>query len=77
MSKLALNVRVYGDKTLLGSMAVFAGTYLTISYECTDSARVLISAAACVGEALGGEWDNAVIAGIVLAGWWGTGMQGA
>ncbi|GMI43323.1 hypothetical protein TrCOL_g6052 [Triparma columacea] len=73
MSSLGLNVRVYGSKTLFGSMAVGGFTYLCVMYECKGWERLVISAAATVGEAIGGEWDNAVIAAVVLGGWHLTG----
>ena len=52
---------------------MFVFTYLCVMYECKGWERLAISAAATVGEAIGGEWDNAVIAAVVLGGWHLTG----
>jgi hypothetical protein len=59
----------YGPKTVGGSCAVFALTYLSITYECTAPQRACLAAAATVAEAVGGEYDNLAIAVVVLLGW--------
>ena len=59
-----------GPKTVAGSCAVFALTYLTIAYECTVIQRAGLAAAATVAEAVGGDYDNLAIAAVVLVGWW-------
>lgn len=69
MSNLSLNVPIYKSKTLFGSIAVFSFTYMTLSYDAGPREKALISLAATIGEALGGEWDNAVIAAVVMGGW--------
>ena len=51
----AYNPVCYGSKTVLGSLAVFAVTWLTITYSCSPAARLLIAAAACVAEAVADE----------------------
>jgi len=68
----AYNPVCYGSKTVLGSLAVFAVTWLTITYSCSPAARLLIAAAACVAEAVGGEYDNLALAAVVLVGWRAT-----
>lgn len=68
----AYNPAWLGSKTVLGSLAVLAVTWLSLAYECSPGARLLIAAAACVAEAVGGEYDNLALAAVVLTGWRAT-----
>ena len=61
--------RWYQEKTVAGSLAVFTITHATIGYSVTSSQRLLLAALATVGEALGGEFDNLVLAAVVFLGW--------
>ena len=63
------NPRWYQNKTVAGSVAVLALTYLTISFPCTLWQRALIALASALAEAVGGEYDNLALAGVVLLGW--------
>lgn len=64
-----LNRAWYQEKTVAGSLAVFTITHATIGYSVTSSQRLLLAALATVGEALGGEFDNLVLAAVVFLGW--------
>jgi hypothetical protein len=67
-----LNPSWYGSKTVVGTLTVFAVTYYTISYDCSEHVRLAIAALAAVGEAIGGDYDNAVIGAVVIGGWFVT-----
>jgi hypothetical protein len=68
-STTSLNPKWYSNKTVAGSLVVAVVTYFTVQYECTVQERVLIAVLAAVGEAAGGEFDNAVIGLVVIGGW--------
>ena len=63
------NPKVWGNKTLAGSTTVVLITYLTITYACSVEARLLIAAMSGIAEAVGGDFDNAAIGGVVLGGY--------
>ena len=69
MDKCGVNFRWYKNKTFWGSIAVGVVCYWSILFECTDVERVGISVAAVAVEAIGAEWDNLGLAGVVLVGW--------
>ena len=50
-----LNAKWIGEKTVMGSVAVFLVTYFTILYEAQVWQRLLIAFAAMVAEAVGGN----------------------
>jgi len=58
----------YEKKTVCGSIAVFALTYITLPFG-TGIIRLAIATAAAGAEAVGGEYDNLAIAVVVLTGW--------
>ena len=60
----------YGSKTVAGTSAIFAVTFASITFECSMLMRLGLAMGAAVGESIGGEYDNLVIALIVLGGWW-------
>ena len=64
-----LNPPWLASKTVGGSCAVFALTWVSITYECTVWERCGLAAAATVAEAVGGEYDNLAIGVVVLSGW--------
>ena len=57
------------QKTIGGSCAVFALTWLTITYDCSPLQRCALAALATLAEAVGGEYDNLAIGAVVLFGW--------
>jgi hypothetical protein len=61
------NKRWIGNKTITGSLAVFAATFITLYNPTEPIARTSVAALAMVGEALGGAYDNLVIALVVIA----------
>ena len=63
------------NSTVFGSLAVFALTWLSISYECTALQRAGLAVAATVAEAVGGEYDNLAIGIVVLLGWLACGAS--
>ncbi|KAL1519045.1 hypothetical protein AB1Y20_003313 [Prymnesium parvum] len=65
----AANARWYSNKSVVGSAAVLAFTYITIGFPCSLLQRGAISTAAMVAEAVGGEYDNLALAAVVLLGW--------
>ena len=61
------NVKWIGDKTVFGSIAVFAATFVSLYRPLDTLPRLGVSALAALGEAIGGAYDNLVIALIVVA----------
>lgn len=59
----------YENKTVAGTFAVFAFTYMSLNFNCSGFARRAIAASAAVAEAVGGEFDNLAIGAVVLIGW--------
>ena len=68
-TKIGFNAKWYGDKTVAGTAAVFIFCFLSLLYEVSVFNRLFISAAAALVEAVGGDYDNIGIAGVVLIGW--------
>ena len=61
------NRKWIGQKTLAGSFAVFTVTYLTtLDNPENPMPRLLVAWLACLGEAVGGAYDNLVIALVVI-----------
>ena len=65
----AANPRWFQNKTVAGSAAVLLFTFASISYQCSTAERVMISVAAALAEAVGGEYDNLCLAAVVLVAW--------
>ena len=65
-----LNPTWFQQKTVAGTVAVFALTFASITFDCTTTARLQIAAISAVAEGVGGDFDNLAIAAVVLAGWW-------
>lgn len=65
---LGFNPRWIGEKTICGSTAVFIVTFLSLTplVPLTLSGRVLVALLATIGEAIGGAYDNIVIAAVVI-----------
>jgi dolichol kinase len=61
------NKKWIGSKTIFGSLAVFCVTFLTLFSPVEPAARVGVALLATVGEAIGGPYDNLVIALVVIA----------
>lgn len=61
------NKKWIGTKTVAGSMAVFIVTFVTLSSPQDTVTRLAVSVLATLGEALGGAYDNLVIALVVVA----------
>ena len=59
----------FAQKTIGGSVAVFAFTYVSITYECLPMQRLALAVMATLAEAVGGDYDNLAIGVVVLAGW--------
>ena len=76
MSRLGLNARwsKSTQKTVLGSLAVFAVTYYTAC--CAPELRLITAFAASGVEGLGGDWDNVGVAAVVVASYYGGGWNG-
>ena len=62
-----LNRKWCGEKTIAGSLAVFVMTYYTLWRPLDVSSRLGVALLAMVGEAIGGAFDNLVIALVVIA----------
>lgn len=60
-----INPRWIGDKTVLGSLAVFIATLLSASVH-SQTASLLVAITATLGEAIGGSFDNLLIAVTVI-----------
>lgn len=65
----SLNPCWYKNKTVAGSAAVLACTYMTIRFPCTEFQAACISLLAMIAEALGGDYDNLALASVVLLSW--------
>lgn len=63
------NAKWYGNKTICGSAAVLLLTYASLGYTASPAARLVIAVAAMVGEAVGGSYDNLLVAAVVVIGW--------
>ena len=61
-----LNPRWIGEKTVLGSLAVFVFTFFSILYPVSFGQRLSISVVAMLAEAVGGEYDNLLLVLAVL-----------
>ena len=61
------NPKWIGSKTVGGSFAVFLVTFLTLLRPEGVLERVAVAAVAMLGEAVGGAYDNLVIAMVVIA----------
>jgi hypothetical protein len=61
------NKQWIGSKTVAGSFAVFLATYLSLHSPAQPVPRVFVAALAALGEAVGGAYDNLVIAAVVVA----------
>ena len=59
----------YEKKTILGTLAVVSLTFATITFDCSMTERIIISIAAGIAEAIGGDYDNLFLAAVVLSGW--------
>jgi dolichol kinase len=55
-----------GTKTVCGSFAVFLATYICLHAPHSPVPRLLVSAFAALGEAVGGAYDNLLIALVVV-----------
>ena len=64
-----LNPRWIGEKTVLGSAAVMIVTFFTILYPVKLYQRAMLSVAAMLAEAIGGEFDNLVLVLVVFGGY--------
>lgn len=60
------NKRWIGSKTVAGSVAVFAATFISLYAPTEPVPRLVVSALAMLGEAIGGAYDNLVIAMVVV-----------
>ena len=69
-----LNPAWYQRKTVAGSLAVLLFTYFSIMFPCTILQKWSIAVAAAVAEAVGGDYDNLVLAAVVLGSWVWTSM---
>jgi dolichol kinase len=61
------NKKWLGEKTVAGSIAVFLVTFLSLHSPSQPVPRCFISLLAALGEAVGGSYDNLVIAMVVVA----------
>lgn len=61
------NKKWIGDKTIAGSIAVFLATFISLHTPSQPIARCFVSVLAALGEAVGGSYDNLVIAIVVVA----------
>lgn len=61
------NPKWLGNKTVAGSAAVFLATFVTLYRPLEPAPRVMVSLLAMLGEAVGGAFDNLVIAIVVIA----------
>ena len=61
-----VNPRWIGDKTVFGSAAVFIATLFSASVH-SENSRLLVAITATLGEAIGGSFDNLLIAAIVIS----------
>jgi dolichol kinase len=60
------NKKWIGSKTVAGSMAVFIVTFVSLWQPVETIPRLAVAALAAVGEAIGGPYDNLVIALVVI-----------
>ena len=76
----AWNPKINGEKTLLGSLAVFVVTLLSSSAVVSKGGgwgeRLAVAAGAMWAELIGGDYDNLALAAIVLASWTMGGYSG-
>ena len=61
------NKKWIGTKTVGGSMAVFLTTFVTLYRPIATGERIAVALLATLGEAIGGAYDNLVIALVVMA----------
>jgi dolichol kinase len=61
------NKKWIGSKTIAGSFAVFLVTFASLYKPIETVPRLAVSSLATVGEAIGGPYDNLVIALVVIA----------
>lgn len=73
MTKRGLNRNWYENKSVMGTLAVFA--FALLSLDVSDiRRRVLLAFLCAMAEALGGKtWDNVAIAAVVIGGGWTLG----
>ena len=62
-----MNLKWIGDKTIFGSLAVFIVTFFTASVD--NQNRYYVALASTIGEAIGGKYDNLVVAVIAIGAW--------
>lgn len=62
----AQNKQWLGTKTICGSFAVLLATYISLHAPHSPLPRLLVSVFAALGEAVGGAYDNIVIALVVV-----------
>merc|ERR1712139_701537 len=65
----AWNRRWYDRKTVCGSAAVLTLTYVSLGFAASPALRMLIAVLAMIVEAVGGAYDNLLVAAVVIAGW--------
>jgi len=61
------NKKWIGDKTVIGSLAVFLTTFISLYKPVTTLPRIAVSLLATFAEAIGGSYDNLMIALVVVA----------
>jgi hypothetical protein len=61
------NKKWIGDKTFIGSFAVFLVTFISLYRPVATLPRVVVSILATLAEAVGGSFDNLMIALVVVA----------
>jgi dolichol kinase len=61
------NKKWIGDKTVIGSLAVFIATFISLYRPLEPLNRLAVSALAMLAEAIGGSFDNLMIALVVIA----------
>jgi dolichol kinase len=61
------NKKWFGSKTVAGSLAVCLVTFASLDSPVQLAPRAFVSMLAALGEALGGAYDNLVIAAVVVA----------
>jgi len=71
----SINFRWNGEKTIFGTLAVFAVAFLTLTYgEIRE--KLLLAGVIAFAEGLSKDYDNLLIAGVVLIGYtWVEGKQ--
>jgi len=61
------NKKWVGEKTIIGSLAVFVATFISLYRPLDPLNRLAVSALAMLAEAIGGSFDNLMIALVVIA----------